>query len=122
MNIDTKPCMSCGEAPEASQIKKFCDDYCRNNYNNQLKALMVNWCATLIMYYAKIRNILKLFFPDTEDTAKANKETFANKVQFQVLYISIKPKREYLFTVMTMDICHWTMTGFDCTIFQKRNN
>ena len=29
-----KKCLSCGKLLKGRVDKKFCDDYCRNNYNN----------------------------------------------------------------------------------------
>jgi hypothetical protein len=34
----TKTCLSCGKALNGRSDKKFCNDYCRNAYNNQLKS------------------------------------------------------------------------------------
>lgn len=33
-----KTCLSCGKKLKGRIDKKFCDDYCRNAYNNQLKS------------------------------------------------------------------------------------
>ncbi|HMO62337.1 MAG TPA: hypothetical protein PKC39_02810 [Ferruginibacter sp.] len=35
---DTKACLFCEKPLKGRVDKKFCDDYCRNNYNNQLKS------------------------------------------------------------------------------------
>ena len=35
---ETKTCLACGKPLKGRIDKKFCDDYCRNNYNNQQKA------------------------------------------------------------------------------------
>jgi predicted nucleic acid-binding Zn ribbon protein len=35
---EQKNCLACGKALKGRVDKKFCDDYCRNNYNNQQKA------------------------------------------------------------------------------------
>ena len=35
---DSKVCLACGKPLKGRIDKKFCDDYCRNNYNNQQKA------------------------------------------------------------------------------------
>ena len=33
-----KTCLACGKPLKGGIDKKFCDDYCRNNYNNLQKA------------------------------------------------------------------------------------
>lgn len=38
MNDIVKKCLSCNKPIKGRADKKFCDDYCRNNYNNQQKA------------------------------------------------------------------------------------
>ena len=47
MSAVFRTCLACGKPIKGRADKKFCDDYCRNNYNNRL-----NSDATLI-----IRNI-----------------------------------------------------------------
>lgn len=34
--MENKCCMQCGSPIKGRRDKKFCDDHCRNNYNNQL--------------------------------------------------------------------------------------
>ena len=68
--------LACGKPLKGRVDKKFCDDYCRNNYNNQQKAkgnhstLVRNINNALL----KNRKILESILPDTEETAKANKD------------------------------------------------
>jgi hypothetical protein len=38
MEATQKQCLSCGKTLKGRIDKKFCDDYCRTQYNNQLKA------------------------------------------------------------------------------------
>jgi len=38
MEHTQKQCLSCGKPLKGRIDKKFCDDYCRTQYNNQLKA------------------------------------------------------------------------------------
>ncbi|MBA4197223.1 MAG: hypothetical protein C0459_06665 [Chitinophaga sp.] len=35
---DTKTCLNCNKPLKGRVDKKFCDDYCRNNYNNLQKS------------------------------------------------------------------------------------
>jgi len=34
--MENKCCLQCGSPVKGRRDKKFCDDHCRNNYNNQL--------------------------------------------------------------------------------------
>ena len=72
-------CLFCGKPVKGRTDKKFCNDYCRNNYNNQLKSADGKLVRNINNVLRKNRNILKAVLPDTEDTAKANKEKLANK-------------------------------------------
>ncbi|WP_375583736.1 hypothetical protein [Cyclobacterium xiamenense] len=54
--------------------KKFCDDYCRNTYNNQMKSGSNNLIRNINNALKKNRNILAAILPDSEDTAKISRE------------------------------------------------
>lgn len=71
--------MSCGKPLRGRSDKKFCDDYCRNNYNNQLKGADGKLMRNINNALRKNRNILQSVLPATEDTAKANKEKLVAK-------------------------------------------
>ena len=72
--LDTKNCLACGKTIKGRADKKFCDDYCRNNYNNLQKAkgshssLVRNINNALL----KNRKVLEAILPENEETAKAN--------------------------------------------------
>ncbi|MCX8019811.1 MAG: hypothetical protein N2747_04885 [Chitinophagaceae bacterium] len=74
--IAQRLCLSCGAALRGRIDKKFCNDYCRNNYNNQMKSnesrhpLVRNINNALL----KNRKILAGLLPDSEDNCKVSKE------------------------------------------------
>jgi predicted nucleic acid-binding Zn ribbon protein len=73
---ETKTCLACGKTLKGRSDKKFCDDYCRNNYNNQQKS-KGNYSAyvrSVNNTLLKNRKILESLLPATEETAKANKD------------------------------------------------
>ena len=76
VSAETKACLDCGKPLKGRIDKKFCDDYCRNNYNNQQKAkgsyssLVRNINNALL----KNRKVLESILLDGEETAKANKD------------------------------------------------
>jgi predicted nucleic acid-binding Zn ribbon protein len=86
---DNKTCLACGKPLKGRVDKKFCDDYCRNNYNNQQKAkgshssFVRNINNTLL----KNRKILEGLLPDAEETAKANKDKL-QRLGFHFKYIT----------------------------------
>jgi hypothetical protein len=69
-----KKCLSCGKPVKGRSDKKFCDDYCRNNYNNQLKSTDSKLVRNINNALRKNRNILESLLPHTEETAKANRD------------------------------------------------
>ena len=57
-------CLDCGEAVKGRTDKKFCDDSCRNNYNNRLKSengIVFNRINSILK---KNRTLLSKFNPD----------------------------------------------------------
>lgn len=74
--METKNCLACGATLRGRVDKKFCNDYCRNNYNNLRKQkesqspLVRNINATLL----KNRKLLESLLPAGEETARANKD------------------------------------------------
>ena len=86
---ESKKCIACGRPLKGRIDKKFCDDNCRNNYNNQQKAkgshstYVRNINNTLL----KNRKILESILPDGEETAKANKDKL-QRLGFQFRYMT----------------------------------
>ena len=73
---EIKSCLACGKMLKGRVDKKFCDDYCRNNYNNQQKAKgsQSTYVRNINNTLLKNRKILESILPDTEETAKASKD------------------------------------------------
>ena len=84
--IDTpKLCLSCNKVLKGRTDKKFCDDYCRNNFNNLLKGDNNNYIRNINNALRKNRRILESLLPEQEDMAKANKDKLLHK-EFQFKY------------------------------------
>jgi predicted nucleic acid-binding Zn ribbon protein len=87
--VDIKKCLACGAILKGRIDKKFCNDYCRNNYNNQQKAkgshssLVRNINNALL----KNRKILESILPGAEETAKANRDKLQRQ-GFQFKYLT----------------------------------
>jgi hypothetical protein len=86
-NVGSRNCQSCGDKLKGRIDKKFCDDYCRNNYNNrQKKAEGYNNLIRLINgTLLKNRRILESII--TEETAKTHREKLL-AMGFQFKYLT----------------------------------
>ena len=81
-----KLCLTCSKPIKGRTDKKFCDDYCRNNYNNQLKSNTINLVRNINNALGKNRRILENFF-GKEDMIKTTKDKLLEK-GFQFKYIT----------------------------------
>jgi predicted nucleic acid-binding Zn ribbon protein len=82
---ESKNCVSCGKPVKGRSDKKFCDDYCRAAYNNDLKSAANNNIRNVNNALGKNRRILETLLPEGEATAKANKDKLIEK-GFQFKY------------------------------------
>ncbi len=82
---ETKTCMLCEKPLKGRSDKKFCDDYCRAAYNNDLKSAANNNIRNVNNALGKNRRILESLLPDGEATAKANRDKLIEK-GFQFKY------------------------------------
>ena len=76
IQTEKRSCLSCGNQLRGRVDKKFCNDYCRNSYNNIQKArngyspIVRNINNALI----KNRRILANVLSDRMETARANRD------------------------------------------------
>ena len=80
-----KTCQLCNKALKGRSDKKFCDDYCRAAYNNELKSASNNFIRNVNNALGKNRRILESILPEGESTAKTNKDKLIEK-GFQFKY------------------------------------
>lgn len=87
--LEKRACLSCGKALKGRMDKKFCDDYCRNQYNNYLKAKgnYSSYIRNINNILIKNRQILEAILSSKEETAKANKEKLLG-LGFQFRYLT----------------------------------
>ncbi|MFT3682357.1 MAG: hypothetical protein QM791_19030 [Ferruginibacter sp.] len=87
--LEAKPCLDCGKPLRGRADKKFCNDYCRNNYNNRQKAKgnHSSYVRNINNALLKNRKILEAILPATDETAKANKDKLQRQ-GFQFKYIT----------------------------------
>jgi predicted nucleic acid-binding Zn ribbon protein len=85
--IQTAHCLNCDKTLKGRTDKKFCDDYCRNSYNNQLKSTKNNLVRNINNALGKNRRILESFLKPEEETANIHKDKLLEK-GFQFKYLT----------------------------------
>lgn len=108
-----KVCLACGEIIKGRSDKKFCDDYCRNSYNNKLKSTSNNFMRKVNHILTRNRRILEQLLPPEESMSKASEDKLKsegyNFKYFTHQYTNKKTKS--IFFVMNMDIFPLKITG-----------
>lgn len=81
MIAETSPrlCLDCKKPVKGRADKKFCNDFCRNNYNNLLKSDTNNQVRNINNALGKNRRILESFFTGEEELAKTTQEKLLEK-------------------------------------------
>jgi len=63
METTERGCIQCGKALHGRTDKKFCDDYCRNAYNNKQNSDQNNYVRNINNTLRKNRRILEMVLP-----------------------------------------------------------
>ena len=85
--LQARLCHTCNKPLKGRTDKKFCNDYCRNNFNNQLKSGTNNFIRNINNALGKNKRILESHLPAGEELAKVSKEMLLQK-GFQFKYIT----------------------------------
>ena len=80
-------CLTCNKPVRGRTDKKYCDDYCRNTFNNRLKSSVNNLVRNINNSLVKNRRILECFFINEEEIIKTTKEKLLQE-GFQFKYIT----------------------------------
>jgi predicted nucleic acid-binding Zn ribbon protein len=81
-----RECLACGKTIKGRSDKKFCDDSCRNTYNNAQNSAETNYMRRVINAVKKNRRILaELLETSGKDTTKCRRETL-NTAGFEFAY------------------------------------
>jgi hypothetical protein len=90
--------------------KKFCNDLCRNNYNNQLNSNSYNLVRNINNILRRNRRIIEELNPTGK--TKTNREKMLQKGSIlTTLPAALKPRPAHAtFSVMNMATCYWIMT------------
>jgi hypothetical protein len=78
---ETKNCLFCSKILRGRADKKFCDDACRNSYNNQQKAKSSysGYIRSINNALIKNRRILENELPDDKETITSNEDKLVQK-------------------------------------------
>ena len=85
--LKTNNCIHCDKALKGRSDKKFCDDYCRAAYNNDLKGPSNNLVRNINNALGKNRRILQTYLNDETEMCKTTKDKLLEK-GFQFKYIT----------------------------------
>jgi len=72
-------CLCCQKALKGRIDKKFCDDNCRNNYNNIQNSDRNNYVRSINTILRKNRRILEELLPEGERTMNVPKQKLRDK-------------------------------------------
>jgi len=77
--METTPrlCLACSKPLKGRLDKKFCDDYCRNTFNNQQNSDQNNFVRNVNNILRKNRRLLEEQIPDGEEMKKVHKDKLA---------------------------------------------
>ncbi len=76
---NVRNCLACGKSVKGRSDKKFCDDYCRNIYNNQLRSDSGYYTRRVNEILRRNRKILEELIPGNADTARVPRQKLTLK-------------------------------------------
>jgi hypothetical protein len=82
---EDRACLLCSKVLKGRSDKKFCDDYCRAAYNNDLKSIANNYVRNVNNALGKNRRILEKLLHEGKATTKASRDKLIEK-GFQFKY------------------------------------
>jgi predicted nucleic acid-binding Zn ribbon protein len=87
MKITTSHCLECNKPLKGRIDKKFCDDSCRNAFNNKINSNQHEIVKKINNILKKNRKILEDIFPQQEEMYKTTKQRLLEK-GFSFQYIT----------------------------------
>lgn len=79
MENTQRECLFCGQPLRGRTDKKFCNDACRNGYNNEHNSDANNWVRNINNTLRKNRRILKSYIPEDAETGRVTRAVLAQK-------------------------------------------
>lgn len=84
---ESRNCLYCGKPVRGRSDKKYCNDFCRNNYNNSLKGDDSKLVRNINNALRRNHYILQGLLPAEQETAKVNKEKLS-RLGFRFQYMT----------------------------------
>jgi predicted nucleic acid-binding Zn ribbon protein len=97
---ENKTCLACGKAVKGRSDKKFCDDYCRAAYNNDLKSAANNNIRNINNALGKNRRILESILPEGKATVNISRDKLIEKgfaFKYHTHLYTTKENRTYFY-------------------------
>ena len=79
MHDDLKLCRECSKPLKGRTDKKFCDDYCRNSFNNKINSDSNAYVRNLNNILRRNRRILEELLPSNEELVKTTRQRMVDK-------------------------------------------
>lgn len=74
-NTTEKTCLACAKKIRGRADKKYCDDLCRNSFNNQLKSETNSFVRNINNALGKNRRILQRLLPANQEMTKTTRDS-----------------------------------------------
>ena len=87
MIVNANTCQECGKKVKGRADKKFCDDFCRNSFNNKLNSDTSAFVRKVNNILRKNRRIMEELLFENEEKVKSTKDKMHEK-GFQFKYIT----------------------------------
>ncbi len=97
---EDKTCLLCNKTLKGRSDKKFCDDYCRAAFNNNLKSVCNNYIRNVNNALGRNRRILESLLSQAESTAKTNREKLIEKgfqFKYHTHFLNTKNGKTYFY-------------------------
>ncbi|WP_315824342.1 hypothetical protein [Paraflavitalea speifideaquila] len=104
MNLEPRNCPACGKPVKGRADKRFCDDYCRNNYNNQLNSDSVNYVRNVNNILRRNRRILEETMNGVEKATSRTKAELAKKATGLITLPAFSPIRKKKPIIIVMSL------------------
>lgn len=87
MSDTDKKCIECNKPLKGRTDKKFCDDFCRNSYNNKLNSDSNTYVRNINNILRRNRRLLEETLPTSDEMTKITKQKMLEK-GFQFKYFT----------------------------------
>lgn len=121
MELINKQCLTCNKPIKGRTDKKFCNDYCRNSFNNQKHGTSNSYMRQINRLLHKNRSILAEFIPPTANQAKASYEELLER-GFLFKYCTHQvPNKKGNPCHYCYDYGYWAISDWKYIIVRRKN-